>query len=412
MPATAPAPPVEPVNPVSPPGWAQGPAVATLAVMEQHLYEPVHAEFRALCREFLAHEAVPHHTGWEKAGLVDRKVWHKAGAAGLLGLDIDEEYGGGGQRDFRFNAVLVEEIVRAGCTGLGFALHNDVVAPYLTDLTTAEQRRRWLPGFCSGETITAIAMTEPGAGSDLAGVRTTAVRDGASYLLHGQKTFITNGELADLVVVVAKTEPDQGAHGLSLIVVERGTPGFTRGRRLEKVGLKANDTAELFFDDCRVPADNLIGKPNGGFAHLMANLPRERLSIAVAAVAAAETVLAQTLDYVRTRQAFGQAIGSFQHNRFLLAELDTEVTIARTFLNHCIRELNAGRLDPADAAKVKWWTTELQTSVADRCLQLHGGYGYMVEYPVARAWLDARVQTIYGGTTEIMKEIIGRSLGL
>jgi alkylation response protein AidB-like acyl-CoA dehydrogenase len=380
--------------------------------MEQQLYEPVHEEFRELCREFLTREAVPHHEEWERAGIVDRDVWRKAGAAGLLGMDVPEEYGGGGQRDFRFNAVLVEEIVGSGCSGLGFGLHNDVVAPYLVDLTTEDQRKRWLPGFCSGDTVTAIAMSEPGAGSDLAGVRTTAVRDGDQYVLNGQKTFITNGELADLVVVVAKTAPSEGAHGVSLIVVERGTPGFTRGRRLAKVGLKANDTAELFFDDCRVPAENLLGTENHGFYQLMANLPRERLGIAVAAVAAAERILALTLDYARSREAFGRPIGTFQHNRFLLAELDTEVTIARTFVNHCIAEFNAGRLTVVDAAKAKWWTTELQNRVADRCVQLHGGYGYMLEYPVAKAWLNSRVQTIYGGTTEIMKEIIGRGLGL
>ncbi|HEX5542535.1 MAG TPA: acyl-CoA dehydrogenase family protein [Micromonospora sp.] len=380
--------------------------------MEQHLYEPVHEEFRTLCRAFLAREAVPHHDRWEAAGIVDRDLWRKAGAAGLLGIDIAEEYGGGGQQDFRFNAVLDEEIIAAGCSGLGFALHNDVVAPYLRDLTTDEQRKRWLPGFCSGDLITAIAMSEPGAGSDLAGVRTTAVRDGDHWVLNGQKTFITNGEQADLVIVVAKTAPDQGAHGVSLFVVESGTPGFSRGRRLAKVGLKANDTAELFFDDCRIPADHLIGTENHGFYHLMANLPRERLGIAVAAVAAAERLLVITLDYARSREAFGRPIGRFQHNRFLLAELDTEITIARTFLNHCIAEFNAGRLSVVDAAKAKWWTTELQNRVADRCVQLHGGYGYMLEYPVARAWLDSRVQTIYGGTTEIMKEIIGRSLDL
>ncbi|MEH1125474.1 acyl-CoA dehydrogenase family protein [Micromonospora sp. CPCC 206061] len=380
--------------------------------MEQHLYEPIHEEFRALCREFLAREAVPHHASWEEQGIVDREVWRKAGAAGLLGMDVDEEYGGGGQRDFRFNAVLVEEIVASGCSGLGFGLHNDVVAPYLTELTTPDQRKRWLPGFCSGDLVTAIAMSEPGAGSDLAGVRTSAVRDGSFYVLNGQKTFITNGDMADLVVVVAKTAADQGAHGVSLIAVERGTAGFTRGRRLAKVGQKANDTAELFFDDCRVPADNLIGTENHGFYHLMANLPRERLGIAVAAVAAAERLLAITLDYARSREAFGRPIGKFQHNRFVLAELDTEITIARTFLNHCVNEFNAGRLSVVDAAKAKWWTTELQNRVADRCVQLHGGYGYMLEYPVAKAWLNSRVQTIYGGTTEIMKEIIGRSLGL
>jgi alkylation response protein AidB-like acyl-CoA dehydrogenase len=380
--------------------------------MDQHLYEAEHEEFRQLCRTFLAREVVPHHDEWERAGIVDRGVWRKAGAAGLLGMDVDTEYGGGGQHDFRYNAVLDEEIIAAGATGLGFGLHNDVVAPYLTDLTTPAQRKRWLPDFCSGDLITAIAMSEPGAGSDLAGIRTNAVRDGDSYVINGQKTFITNGENADLVVVVAKTDPDAGAHGVSLLAVERDTPGFSRGRRLEKVGLKGNDTAELFFDDCRVPVDNLVGQENAGFYHLMTNLPRERLSIAVVAVAACERMLEWTLEYARDRQAFGRPIGTFQHNRFLLAELDTEVTIARTFLNHCITEHNAGRLSVADAAKAKWWTTELQNKVADRCLQLHGGYGYMREYPIAKAWLDSRVQTIYGGTTEIMKEIIGRSLGL
>jgi alkylation response protein AidB-like acyl-CoA dehydrogenase len=308
--------------------------------------------------------------------------------------------------------VLVEEIVASGCSGLGFGLHNDVVAPYLTELTTDEQKKRWLPGFCSGDLVTAIAMSEPGAGSDLAGVRTSAVRDGAEWVLSGQKTFITNGEMADLVVVVAKTAPDEGAHGVSLIAVESGTPGFTRGRRLAKVGLKANDTAELFFDDCRVPATNLIGTENHGFYHLMANLPRERLGIAVAAVAASERVLETTIAYARDRQAFGRPIGAFQHNRFVLAELDTEVTIARVFLDRCIADLNAGTLSIVDAAKAKWWTTELQNRVMDRCVQLHGGYGYMLEYPVAKAWLNSRVSTIYGGTTEIMKEIIGRGLGL
>jgi alkylation response protein AidB-like acyl-CoA dehydrogenase len=380
--------------------------------MQHYLYESTHEDFRSLCRDFLAREVVPFHATWEKAGIVDRDIWRKAGAVGLLGLDVPSEYGGGGQRDYRFNAVLAEEIARTGCTGLGFGLHNDVVAPYLTDLTTPEQRARWLPGFCSGEIVTAIAMSEPGGGSDLAAVRTTAVADGDDYVLNGQKTFITNGELADLVIVVAKTTPERGAHGISLFAVQRGTAGFARGRRLEKVGLKANDTAELFFDACRVPATNLIGERDQGFYHLMANLPRERLGIAVKAVATCEAVLAATLDYARSRHAFGAPIGSFQHNRFVLAELDTEVTIARTFVNHCVCEFNAGRLTATDAAKAKWWTTDLENRLADRCLQLHGGYGYMLEYPVARAWLDARVQTIYGGTNEIMKEIIGRSLGL
>jgi alkylation response protein AidB-like acyl-CoA dehydrogenase len=384
-----------------------------LAGMEQHLYEPVHEEFRALCVAFLEREAVPHHAQWERDGIVDREVWRKAGKTGLLGMDVPESYGGGGHSDdFRFNCVLLEEVIRSGCTGLGFGLHNDVVAPYLVELTTPEQRERWLPGFCNGDIVTAIAMSEPGAGSDLAGVRTSAVRDGDEWVINGQKTFITNGEMADLVIVVVKTDQALGAHGVSLVVVETGTRGFSRGRRLEKVGLKANDTAELFFDDCRIPADNLIGAENQGFYHLMANLPRERLSIAVGAVAAAEAVLAMTLDYAKTREAFGRPIGAFQHNRFLLAELSTEVTIARTFVNHCVTEFNAGRLSISDAAMAKWWTTELQNKVADRCVQMHGGYGFMLEYPVAKAWLNSRVTTIYGGTTEVMKEIIGRGLGL
>ena len=380
--------------------------------MEQHLYESVHEEFRDLCREFLAREAVPHHARWEADGIVDREVWRKAGAAGLLGMDVDPEYGGGGQRDFRFNAVLDEEIVASGCSGLGFGLHNDVVAPYLTELTTDDQRKRWLPGFCSGELVTAIAMSEPGAGSDLAGIRTTAVRDGDALVLNGQKTFITNGELADLVVVVAKTAPDQGAHGVSLIAVETGTPGFSRGRRLAKVGLKANDTAELFFDDCRVPAENLIGTENHGFYHLMANLPRERLSIAVAAVAACEKLLALTIEYARSREAFGRPIGRFQHNRFLLAEMETELEVTETYIDRCLQGVVDGELTAVEAAKAKWWATETAKKVVDQCVQLHGGYGYMMEYRVARAYVDGRIQTIFGGTTEIMKEIIGRELGV
>jgi len=380
--------------------------------MDQHLYEAEHEAFRDLCRTFVQRNIAPHHTEWEKAGIVDRQVWTAGGAAGLLGTDVDEKYGGGGQSDFRFKAVLDEELVRGGATGVGFGLHNDVVGPYLTALTTDEQKQRWLPGFCSGETITAIAMSEPAAGSDLAGIRTIARRDGDSYVLNGSKTFITNGIHSDLVIVVAKTDPDKGAHGISLLAVERGMAGFERGRNLEKIGLKAQDTAELFFDDVRVPGENLIGTENHGFYHLMQMLPQERLSIAVVAVAACEAMLALTTEYVKGRQAFGRPVSAFQNTRFSLAELVTETTIARTFLNHCIREHNAGRFTVPDAAMAKWWTTELQNKVADRCVQLHGGYGYMMEYPIAKAWLDSRVQSIYGGTTEIMKEIVGRSLGL
>jgi alkylation response protein AidB-like acyl-CoA dehydrogenase len=381
--------------------------------MERTLYESDHQAFRGSARAFMERHVVPRHADWEKAGIVDRDVWVEAGKQGLLGTDVPEEYGGGGVRDFRYNAVLDEEIIRVGATGLGFGLHNDVVAPYLLELTTDEQRQRWLPGFCSGEIITAIAMSEPAAGSDLQGVKTYARRDGADYVLSGSKTFITNGINSDLVLVVAKTDPDaEGARGISLLVVERGMAGFERGRNLDKIGLKAQDTAELFFDAVRVPAANLIGEENQGFVHLMERLPQERLSIAVAAVAACERMLEITLDYARTREAFGRPIGRFQHNRFTLAELATETSIARTFLDECIRQLNARTLTVADAAMAKWWTTDLQNKVADTCLQLHGGYGYMTEYPISRAWLDSRVQSIYGGTNEIMKEIVGRTLGL
>ncbi|MEV0227901.1 acyl-CoA dehydrogenase family protein [Nonomuraea sp. NPDC050786] len=380
--------------------------------MRRDLYDEEHLLFRETVREFMAREVVPHHAEWEKDGIVPREVWKKAGELGMFGFSVPEEYGGAGVKDFRYNAVILEEIIRHGASGLGFSLHNDVMAPYLVDLTNDEQKQRWLPGFVSGELITAIAMSEPGAGSDLQGIRTTAVREGDHYLVNGQKTFITNGVNADLVVVVAKTDPEAGARGTTLVVVERGMEGFERGRNLEKIGMKAQDTAELFFENVRVPVANRLGPRDGeGFFQLMNNLPQERLSIAVGAVAAAEAVLEETIEYCRTRKAFGRSIGSFQNTRFVLAELTTETEIARHYVDKCVLALNAGELTAVDAAKAKWWTTELQNKVIDRCLQLHGGYGYMMEYPVAKAWLDSRVQTIYGGTTEIMKEIIGRSFG-
>ncbi|MFI7248591.1 acyl-CoA dehydrogenase family protein [Micromonospora chalcea] len=377
--------------------------------MDRAIFTADHLAFAELVRAFIDKEITPHHERWEADGIVDRAVWRAAGAAGLLGFFVDERYGGAGVTDRRFHAVLTEELARAGASGPAFGLHNDIIGPYLTDLTTEEQKQRWLPGFCSGEIVTAIAMSEPGAGSDLQGITTTAVRDGDDWVLNGQKTFISNGILADLVIVVARTDPDAGRRGISLLVVERGMPGFERGRNLDKLGQKAQDTAELFFADVRVPAANLLGVEGEGFAYLMRNLPLERLSIAVAALAGAETVFAQTLDYCRQRQAFGRPIGSFQHNRFVLAELATELRLGRVFVDQC---LVAPDLGAETAAMAKWWCTELQQRVVDRCLQLHGGYGYMREYPVARAYLDARVQTIYGGTTEIMKEVIGRSLGL
>jgi alkylation response protein AidB-like acyl-CoA dehydrogenase len=376
------------------------------------LYEADHEAFRAVLREFLAKEVVPHHAAWEEAGQVDRAVWLRAGEYGLLGMDVPEQFGGGGVKDFRYNAIVAAEVSRVGASGLGFTLHNDVVAPYLLDLATDEQKARWLPGFVSGELVTAIAMSEPGAGSDLQGLTTTARRDGDEWVLNGSKTFITNGILADLVIVVARTDPEAGARGFSLLVVERGMAGFERGRKLDKIGMRAQDTAELFFTDVRVPAGNLLGTEGMGFMHLMDNLPQERLSIAAVAVAAGRIVLDLTVEYCRERTAFGRPIGTFQNTRFELAEMHTEVSIAETYLEKAILEHNAGRFTVEDAAMAKWWTTELQKRVVDRCLQLHGGYGYMLEYPVAKAFLDSRVQTIYGGTTEIMKEIVGRSLGL
>jgi alkylation response protein AidB-like acyl-CoA dehydrogenase len=380
--------------------------------MLRDLFDEEHLLFRETVREFLAREVAPHHDQWEKDGIVPREVWKRAGELGMFGFGIPEEYGGAGISDFRYNAVIVEEIFASGSTGLGFGLHNDVMAPYMVELTNEEQKRRWLPGFTSGELITAIAMTEPGAGSDLQGIRTTAMREGDHYTLNGQKTFITNGVNADLVVVVAKTDPAAGARGTTLVVVERGMEGFSPGRNLDKVGLHAQDTAELFFENVRVPVANRLGDEDGqGFFQLMRNLPQERLSIAVAAVAVAESVLATTVEYCKTRKAFGRNLGSLQNTRFVLAELATETEIARHYVDKCILALNAGQLTGVDAAKAKWWTTELQNKVVDRCVQLHGGYGYMLEYPVAKAWLDSRVQTIYGGTTEIMKEIIGRDFG-
>jgi alkylation response protein AidB-like acyl-CoA dehydrogenase len=381
--------------------------------MQKTLYTEDHDAFRDTARGFVERYIAPFHDEWEKEGVVDRSVWIEAGKHGLLGFEISEEYGGGGVRDFRYNAVLGEELIRAGASGVGFGLHNDVNAPYFERLATDEQKARWMRGFCSGELITAIGMTEPAAGSDLQGIKTTAVRDGDDWILNGQKTFITNGINSDLVIVVVRTDPDvKAAQGTSLLVVERGMEGFERGRNLNKIGMKAQDTAELFFTNVRVPGSNVLGEVNRGFIYLMENLPQERLSIAVGAVASAEQVLANTIEYCKTRTAFGKPIGSFQNSRFVLAELATEVEIARHYLDKSILEHNEGRFSAVDAAMAKWWTTELQKKVIDSCLQLHGGYGYMLEYPVAKAYIDSRVQTIYGGTTEIMKEIVGRSLGV
>ncbi|WP_059005918.1 acyl-CoA dehydrogenase family protein [Streptomyces specialis] len=378
--------------------------------MKRQLYTAEHEAFRETVRTFLAKEVIPHHEQWERDGIVSRAAWLAAGRQGLLGLAVPEEYGGGGVDDFRYSAVLGEEFARAGASGFAIPLHNDIIGPYLTNLATDEQKRRWLPGFCSGELITAIAMTEPGAGSDLQGIRTTATDQGDHWLLNGSKTFISNGILADLVVVVARTTAEGGAKGLSLLVVERGMPGFERGRNLDKIGQKAQDTAELSFTDVRVPKENLLGELDGGFIHLVTHLPQERMTIASGAIAIAEHLLAITTDYVKQREAFGRPLSKFQHIRFEIAEMATECAVTRTFVDRCLTELAEGKLDAVHASMAKWWATELQKRVTDRCLQLHGGYGYMSEYPIARAFTDGRILTIYGGTTEIMKEIIGRSL--
>ncbi|SEG88651.1 Acyl-CoA dehydrogenase [Thermomonospora echinospora] len=380
--------------------------------MEREVFDADHRQFREAVREFIAREITPHHERWEKAGICDRSVYTEAAKQGVIGFNVPEEFGGGGVHDFRFNAVVAEELAAARAHGPGFNLHNNIVAPYLLNLANDEQKARWLPGFASGEEVWAIAMTEPGTGSDLKGIATTAVRDGDEWVVNGAKTFISNGIHSDRVIVVARTDPGGGSRAFSLLVVERDMPGFTRGRNLDKLGLHAQDTAELFFENVRVPVANLLGKEGHGFYHLMANLPEERMSIAVSAVAASRSILDETVEYTKTRTAFGQPIGSFQNSRFTLAELDTEVDIAQVYIDRCLVALVAGKLSHVEAAKAKWWTTELQQKVVDRCLQLHGGYGFMMEYPVAKAYADARIQTIFGGTTEIMKEIVGRALGV
>lgn len=372
-----------------------------------------HKHFRESVAKFVADQITPNHENWEEQGLWDRSLFTEAGKNGLLGFPVPEEFGGPGVDDFRYNAIVIEETARTGAAAeaIAFSLQNDVVLPYLVEMTDDEQRARWLPGVVAGETVLAIAMTEPGAGSDLTGIRTTAVRDGDHYLVNGSKTFISNGRNGDLFVVAARTSPEKHK-GLTLLVVEADTPGFARGRNLDKIGLHAQDTSELAFTDMRVPVANRLGDEGQGFYQLVGNLPQERLSLAIGAVAAAEGTFARTMEYVRERTAFGSPISSFQNTQFVLAELATELDIARTFLDDCIAEHVDGRLTAARAARLKWWATELQVRTADRCLQLHGGYGYMREYPVSRALIDARIQTIYGGTTEIMKTIVAKDLGI
>ncbi|HMS80038.1 MAG TPA: acyl-CoA dehydrogenase family protein [Burkholderiaceae bacterium] len=380
-------------------------------MIERTLFSEHHEQFRDTVRRFLEREVAPHHARWEDQGYVDREVWTKAGAAGLLCPSRPASLGGA-DADKLYAVVLFEEIARQGFTGLGFSLHSEIVAPYVLAYGTDAQKRRFLPGMARGEIIGAIAMSEPAAGSDLQGVRSTAVDQGDHYLLNGSKTFITNGWHADLVIVVAKTDPGAGAKGTSLLLLERGMPGFEKGQRLKKVGMKAQDTSELFFDNVRVPKENVLGEVNRGFVYLMQELPWERLQIAISAVAAAQAAVDQTVAYTKERKAFGTTVASFQNTRFTLAELQTEVQVARVFVDRCIDLLMHGKLDTATASMAKYWCSDLQCKVIDACVQLHGGYGYMWEYPIARAWADARVQRIYGGTNEIMKEVITRSMGI
>ncbi|MDA0795266.1 MAG: acyl-CoA dehydrogenase family protein [Proteobacteria bacterium] len=378
-------------------------------MIPRQLYDSDHEMFRDSVRRFLETEAMPQHEQWEKDGMVSDDIWLKAGEQGFLCPMVPEEYGGV-STDFRYNCIVNEEIARSGCTGLGWTLHNDISVPYIVRYGSDYQKEKYLPRCVSGELITAIAMTEPGAGSDIQGTKTTAVLDGDHYILNGSKTFITNGQKAGLVIVVAKTDTTAGSKGISLFLVEADFPGFSKGKNLQKLGLKAQDTSELFFQDVKVPKENLLGEEGRGFIYLMQDLPQERLSIAVGAVANAQAIMEATVTYTKDRKAFGSSVASFQNTQFKLAELAAEVTSAEVFSDRCTELLLEGNLDTVTASKLKLLTTDLQCKVADECLQLHGGWGYMWEYPVCRAFADSRVQRIYGGSNEIMKLIISRDL--
>ncbi|MEU9172906.1 acyl-CoA dehydrogenase family protein [Streptomyces sp. NPDC048420] len=381
--------------------------------MRRTVFDADHEAFRTSVRAFVERELRPRQEEFIQQRAIDRAAWKAAGQQGLLGLLIPEQYGGSEAGDYRFTAVLHEEFARLSVAfASSFTIHCEVVAPYLVELTTEEQRERWLPRFCAGELVTAIGMTEPSAGSDLAALRTTAVRDGENWTLNGSKTFITNGFGADLVVVAARTSPEKGARGITLFAVETDMPGFERGRKLDKVGQHEADTAELFFHDVRVPGANVIGEVDRGFIHMMERLPQERIGAAVLNLAHAAQILDETLEYVKERKAFGQSVGSFQYNKFRLAEMVTQIEVTQAFVDQCVAAHVTGRLSAVDAAKAKWWTAQVQNEVLDACVQLHGGYGYMNEYRVARAWQDARVTKIWAGSNEIMKELIGRDLGL
>ena len=390
------------------------PATTLNAPPKRAIFDDDHEDYRESFRSFLAAEVAPNFKEWDASGVVDRELFKKAAGHGFMGMAIPEEYGGPGADDWRFNVVLTEEAVRSG-VGAAFGgpmLTTDIVLPYILTSGTEEQKERWLPGVASGDTVLAIAMTEPGTGSDLAAVQTTAIRDGDEYVVNGSKTFITNGGHADRVLVVAKTDPKASHAGISLIMVDADSEGFSRGPQIEKLGQHASDTTELFFDDVRVPAENLVGAEGTGFIQLMEKLVPERMIIAVGALSAAEAAFEITLDYVKERTAFGRPIGSFQNSRFKMAEIKTELTVGRAFVDQCIEKHVNGELSIEEAAMAKWWTTELLGKVTDECLQLHGGYGYTNEYDISRAWVDARITRIYGGTTEIMKELIGRGMGL
>ncbi len=377
----------------------------------QALYNEEHNLFRESVRTFLKQEALPHYEEWEKEGIVDRSIWKKAADLGILGVDIPEEYGGLGLDDFRYSAIITEELGGLNVSSIGFSTQNDIVVPYLNTYCTDEQKAKYLPKMAAGDWIGALGMTDPAAGSDLKNIQTFAEKKSDYYVLNGSKTFISNGIHADVVVTFVKTSREPGSKSYTLFALEKGMEGFTRGKNLDKIGLHAQDTAELFFDNVKVPLDNVLGEENRGFYYLMHNLPQERLGIAVGAIASAEAILEETIQYCKDRHAFGKQIGSFQNSRFKLAEMKTEVTIARNFVDTCIMELVEKKLTAEKAAMAKYWVTDLQFKILDQCLQLHGGYGYINEYNVAQAWRDARVTRIYGGTNEIMKEIIGRSMG-
>lgn len=380
--------------------------------MERNLYTEEHLMFAQSVRDFIAKEVTPHNAKWEKDHMVSRESWLKFGEAGYLCMQIDEQYGGLGIKDFRYNAIITEELAKTGAAGpaVGYPLHSDIVTPYIDHYGNEATKQKYLPKLITGEYIAAIAMTEPGAGSDLQNIRTTAVDKGNYYLVNGSKTFITNGYLSNVVVVAVKTNPALGAKGTSLLVMDSSMKGYTKGKPFEKAGLHAQDTCELFFENVEVPKENLLGNEGEGFKYMMTELSQERLVVALSAIGAAEGVLEKTIQYTKERMAFGKPIAEFQNTRYKLAEVATEVTIGRTFVDRCVELHNQKKLDQATASMAKYWLTDLQSKAADECLQLHGGYGYMWEYHVARAWADARVQRIYAGTNEIMKELIARKL--